>query len=88
MLGGRLLFELSAGSQQSFDPGTAKVRLNWGSPSQPEVLMSDLIAAATVPLIRAEEFRKNAAKAGWELWDDPKLQGTQDKQNSASASSQ
>ena len=33
--------------------------------------MADLISAATasVPLIRVEEFRKNAVKAGWELWD-------------------
>jgi hypothetical protein len=57
--------------QQSFDPTKAKVRLNWGSPSQPDLLISDLIAAANSPLslIRPEEFRKNAVKAGWELWD-------------------
>jgi hypothetical protein len=54
-----------------FDSAQAQVRLNWGSPESPEVLMSDLIAAATasVPLIRPEEFRKNAVKFGWELWD-------------------
>ena len=57
-----------------FDAVKAKVRLNWGSPETPELLMADLISAATapVPLIRPEEFRKNAAKSGWELWEaDP-----------------
>ncbi len=58
--------------QEGFDAAQAKVRLNWGSPDSPEVLVSDLIAAATapVPLIRREEFRKNASKFGWELWDE------------------
>jgi hypothetical protein len=58
--------------QAGFDPVKAAVRLNWGSPESPEMLMADLIAAATapVPLIRPEEFRKNAAKSGWELWTE------------------
>jgi hypothetical protein len=57
--------------RNDFDPVRAGARLNWGSPNQPELLMSDLIAAATAPtpLIRPEEFRKNAAKSGWELWE-------------------
>ena len=47
-----------------------------GSPETPEIVAADLIAAATapsggLPLIRPEEFRKNAVKIlGWELWDD------------------
>jgi hypothetical protein len=59
-----------------FDPVRAAVRLNWGSPETPEITAADLISAATaqagsMPLIRAEEFRKNAVKIlGWELWDD------------------
>jgi hypothetical protein len=60
--------------QAGYDSAKAAVRLNWGSPDEPEMLMADLISAATspVPLIRAEEFRKNAIKAGWQLWDpDP-----------------
>jgi hypothetical protein len=63
--------------QAGFDPVRAQVRLNWGSLETPEVLMSDLIAAATapVPLIRPEEFRKNAFKFGWELWDLPAKNG-------------
>lgn len=54
-----------------FDPALAKVRLNFGNPETPEVLMSDLLAAAGQNLIRPEEFRKNAVKSGWELWEDP-----------------
>jgi hypothetical protein len=59
-------------AQAGCDFAKAKVRLNWGSPETPEVTLADLIAAATVtpPLIRSEEFRKNAVKFGWELWDE------------------
>jgi hypothetical protein len=58
-------------AQNGFDPVKAGTRLNWGTPNQPELLLSDLIAAATAPtpLIRPEEFRKNASKSGWELWE-------------------
>ena len=62
--------------QAGFDPVKAAIRLNWGSPETPEITAPDLISAATaqagsVPLIRPEEFRKNAVKIlGWELWDD------------------
>ena len=59
-------------TQEGYDFAQAKVRLNWGSPETPEVTLADLIAAATAspPLIRPEEFRKNAVKFGWELWDE------------------
>ncbi len=58
----------------SLDADLAAIRLNWGSPETPKMVMADLITAATpsaggVALIRPEEFRKNAVKAGWELWD-------------------
>jgi hypothetical protein len=59
--------------QAGFDPFKAKVRLNWGSPDQPEMLMGDLISAAEKGLIRPEEFRKNAAKVGWQLWENQPL---------------
>ncbi|MCW4048043.1 MAG: hypothetical protein NWE99_10885 [Candidatus Bathyarchaeota archaeon] len=52
----------------------AAVRLNWGSPETPAVVMADLIAAAEQGFIRPEEFRKNAVKFGWELWDAPATQ--------------
>jgi hypothetical protein len=56
-------------AQAGFDAVKAKVRLNFGSPETPELVPSDLIKAAELGLVRAEEFRKNAVKFGWELWD-------------------
>jgi hypothetical protein len=56
-------------SQAGFDAAKAKVRLNFGSPDTPELVPADLIKAAEIGLVRAEEFRKNAVKFGWELWD-------------------
>ncbi len=56
--------------QEGFNPFLAKVRLNWGSPEMPELVPADLIHAAQLGLIRPEEFRKNAVKFGWELWED------------------
>ena len=38
----------------------------------PEITAVDLINAAEKALIRQDEFRKNAVKFGWELWDAPK----------------
>ncbi|MCW3998938.1 MAG: hypothetical protein NWE93_01705 [Candidatus Bathyarchaeota archaeon] len=58
-------------TQAGLDPVKAKARLNYGSPETPELVPSDLIAAAEKNLIRPDEFRKNAVKVlGWELWDD------------------
>jgi hypothetical protein len=56
-------------TQAGFDAAKAKVRLNFGSPETPELNPADLIKAAEQGLIRTEEFRKNAVKFGWELWD-------------------
>lgn len=55
--------------QANFNPLEAKIRLNWGSPETPELVPADLIHAAQLGLIRPEEFRKNAVKFGWELWE-------------------
>ena len=57
-------------AQAGFDPAKAQVRLNWGSPEVPEVVMADMLKAAELGLIRPEEFRKNASKFGWELWEE------------------
>ncbi|MCW4000602.1 MAG: hypothetical protein NWE93_10215 [Candidatus Bathyarchaeota archaeon] len=57
-------------SQSGLNAAKAKVRLNFGSPETPELVPSDLIKAAELGLVRAEEFRKNAVKFGWELWDE------------------
>ena len=56
-------------AQAGFNPAKAKVRLNWGSEKTPEIAISDMLKAAELGLIRKEEFRKNAAKFGWELWE-------------------
>ena len=56
--------------QANFESSKAAVRLNWGSPETPELVPADLIHAAQLGLIRPEEFRKNAVKFGWELWED------------------
>ncbi|MGD6810667.1 MAG: hypothetical protein ACQCN3_13300 [Candidatus Bathyarchaeia archaeon] len=57
-------------SQAGFDAANAKVRLNFGSPETPELVPADLIRATELGLVRAEEFRKNAVKFGWELWEE------------------
>ncbi len=57
-------------AQAGFDSVKAKVRLNFGSPETPELVPADLIKAAELGLVRSEEFRKNAVKFGWELWED------------------
>lgn len=54
-------------SQQGYDSGKAKVRLNWGSPETPEINVVDMLRAAELGFIRRDEFRKNAVKFGWEL---------------------
>lgn len=55
--------------QAGFEPAEAKIRLNFGSPEVPEVEIADMVRAAELGLIRAEEFRKNAVRFGWELWE-------------------
>ena len=67
-------------AQAGFEPAKAKVRLNFGSLETPELVPADLIKAAELGLIRAEEFRKNSIKFGWELWDtQPKAEVVQGK---------
>jgi len=38
-----------------------------GNVSEPNI--TDILKAAEQGLIRQDEFRKNATKFGWELWD-------------------
>lgn len=57
-------------TQAGFDPVNAGVRLNWGMPEVPEPKMENMLRAAELGLIRVEEFRKNAVKFGWELWEE------------------
>ena len=55
--------------QAGFDAAKAQVRLNWSPLKAKEAGMADLLKAAEQGLIRYEEFRKNAVKFGWQLWD-------------------
>ena len=57
--------------QAGLNPAETKVRLNWGSPKTPEISVADMLKAAELGIIRPEEFRKNAVKFGWELWEPP-----------------
>ena len=45
------------------------VVFDWAFPETSEFILPDLIHAAQLGLIRPEEFRKNAVKFGWELWE-------------------
>ena len=65
----RLWSKVITAANPKLDPVKASVRLNWGAPETPEVIAADLIHAAELDLIRQEEFRKNAVKFGWELWE-------------------
>jgi hypothetical protein len=58
-------------AQAGLNPAEAQVRLNWGSEKVPEIVMADMLKAAELGLIRHEEFRKNAVKFGWQLWETP-----------------
>lgn len=59
--------------QAGLDPMKAEVRLNWGIPEVPELLVADLLKAFELGAIRTEEFRKMMTRvAGWELWEEVK----------------
>jgi hypothetical protein len=65
-------------AQERFEPSKVQARLNWGSPKTSEVSMADMLKAAELGLIRMEEFRKNAVRFGWELWEkapEPVIEG-------------
>ncbi len=53
--------------QAGYDPQRAGVRLEWGMPEKPEIVVADLIKAAELQLIRVDEFRNIMKGAGWEL---------------------
>ena len=57
-------------AQAGLDPAKAQPRLHWGSPKTKEASVTDMLRAAELDLIRPEEFRKNAVKLGWELWEN------------------
>jgi hypothetical protein len=57
-------------AQAGVDPTKAQARLHWGSPKTQEASMADMLRATELGFMRAEEFRKNAVKLGWELWEE------------------
>lgn len=61
-------------SQEGVDSAKAQARLHWGSPKTHETSMADMLRAAELGFIRADEFRRNAVKLGWELWEKPQLE--------------
>ncbi len=61
-------------AQEGLDSTKAQVRLNWSSLKTYEANMADILRAAELGFIRGEEFRKNAVKLGWELWEKPQLE--------------
>ncbi len=55
--------------QAGLNPAQAQARLHWSPYKAQEPSVADLLKAAEQGLIRQEEFRKNAAKFGWQLWE-------------------
>jgi hypothetical protein len=53
--------------QEGYDPKKAGLRLNWGTPEKPQIVMGDILRAAELQLISQEEFRSMMKKMGWEL---------------------
>ena len=56
-------------TQAGLNAAQAQVRLHWSPYKTKEVSVADLLKAAEQGLIRQDEFRKNAAKFGWQLWE-------------------
>jgi len=56
-------------AQEGLNAMKAQARLHWGFPKTQEASMTDMLRAAELGFIRPEEFRKNAVKLGWELWE-------------------
>jgi hypothetical protein len=53
--------------QEGYDPKKAGLRLNWGTPEKPQIVIADILRAAELQLISQEEFRSMMKKMGWEL---------------------
>ena len=65
----RELFDLVL-MQAGLNPSKAQARLHWSPYKTKEANVADLLKAAEQGLIRQDEFRKNAAKFGWQLWEN------------------
>jgi hypothetical protein len=65
-------------AQAGLDAAKAQARLHWGFPKTHDASVADMLKAAELKFIRPEEFRKNAVKLGWELWDEPQPAGSEE----------
>ena len=54
-------------TQVGYDPIQAQVRLNWGVPDKPEIIVADIMKAAEDNLISRDEFRSIVRELGWKL---------------------
>ena len=54
-------------TQAGFDPVQAQVRLNWGVPDKPEIIVADIMKATEDNLISRYEFRNIVRELGWKL---------------------
>jgi len=63
-------------AQEGFDPEKAQARLHWGLPKTQETSLADILKATELGFVSKEEFRKNAVKLGWELWEQPTTETT------------
>jgi hypothetical protein len=57
-------------AQAGLNPMQAQARLHWTPYKTQQPAIGDLLKAAEQGLIRREEFRKNADKFGWQLWEE------------------
>jgi hypothetical protein len=58
-------------AQAGLDAEKAQARLNWGLPKTVDTNIVDMLRAFELGLVGKDEFRKNATKMGWELWERP-----------------
>jgi hypothetical protein len=62
--------------QAGLNPAKAQARLHWSPYKTQQASVADLLKAAEQGLIRQDEFRKNVAKFGWQLWEtNPQTKG-------------
>jgi len=54
-------------TQAGYDPVQAQIRLNWGVPDKPEIIVADIMKAAEDNLISRDEFRSIVRELGWKL---------------------
>ena len=59
--------------QAGYNPSEAKVKLNWGIPSEPELVTSDVLKAFELGVLSRDEVRKILIGVGWKLMESQSL---------------